>query len=224
MLDFVRELCQDFTGSHCAPPRWSNWSMVEPSQSSIGVDVADVATGGAGAVAPINVKAVGSYFSTGLTNDQRGICTSIGGYGAGAGIGAGWGIPFVGGKVMGRLPDGVGKKIAEKLGAAAQGKVIDMLKGASGLSVGGGTRLVYGPDAPPEGMNALEFRGFATVVSLGANFVVDGVTVGMVLFANNRPVVQWSDFLHVTAVGLIGAVGIATSLELEASGITYVVS
>jgi hypothetical protein len=33
------------------------------------------------------------------------------GYGAGRGAGAGWGIPFVGAKGMGKLPDGIRKKV-----------------------------------------------------------------------------------------------------------------
>lgn len=220
MLDFIHELCQDVTGSHCSVPRWSEWSLVEPGQSSIGVDVADVATGGAAAVIPVNVKALGSYFTTGIVSDS-GAKANLKGFGAGGALGAGWGIPFAGGKAVGKIPEGAVRTIAQKVGAAAQGKAVNMLLGATKLGVSGGTRLVYGPDAPPSGMNPMEFRGFATIVSLGANFVVNGVSGGLVMFSNNKPITDALDFIHATAIGLMGGAGIAASLEIEASGTVY---
>jgi len=221
MLGFIKELCQKLSGSQLSMPRWSKWSMVAPGQASIGIDVADVATGGAAAVAPVNVKAYGSHFATGLVSDDSDLSIEVSGFGGGGGVGAGWGIPFVGGKATGRMSAGVAKEIAERLGGAAQGKAIDMLKDATKLGISGGTRLVNGPDAPPGGMTPLEFRGFVTVITLGANFIIDGVSGGLVFFSNNRPVMNVSDMLHVTAVGLMGAVGIAASLDVEANGMVY---
>ncbi len=224
MLGFIKDLCRKATGSNLSMPRWSNWDMVDPGQASIGVDVADVATGGAAAVAPVNVKAFGSHFSTSLVNPERKQTIEVAGFGGGAGVGAGWGIPFVGGKATGKIKSNIGKEIAERLGGSVQGKAIDMLKDATNLGVSGGTKLVYGPDAPAGGMNPNEFNGFATVVTLGASFIIDGVSGSLVFFSNNRPIAQMTDLIHVTAIGLMGSVGIAAALEVEANGMIYKVN
>ena len=223
MLELVQDLCRSVTTSHCNPPRWSDWSLVDPSQSNISIDLADVASGGGGAIAPVNIKAYGSYFETGLSNSSAGICAAAHGYGAGAGIGAGWGIPFVGARGVGRMPSGIRRALIEKLGGAAQGKAIDMLKGAIDLGVSGGTRLVCGPDAPNGMLRPIDLEGYATIISLGANFVVNGVSVGMIIFSKDRPVIEQEDMIYATAIGLIAGVGLATSLDIEGNGIVYMV-
>lgn len=226
MLELVKELCRDLTGSQCSVPRVSSWKLVDPSQSSIGVDVADVATGGAGAIAPVNVKAYGSHFSSGLERDARvgGLCTYIHGFGTGAGVGAGWGIPFAGAKGLGKMPDSIKKKVLEAAGGALQGKLVEMLRGLAWGGVSGGTRLIAGPNANGE-LTIPDFQGsFATVVGLGANFVVNGVSFGMVLISKQRPVIHAPDLIYAKAIGLMGGVGLATSLDIEASGMVYLLS
>jgi len=221
MLELVRDLCRAVTGSQCNPPRWSDWSLVSPSQTSLSVDVADVATLGAGAVVPVNLKAYGSYFLTGLQSDGQQMSTAVRGFGAGAGAGLGWGIPFVGQRFSGRMPNSIKRAVIERIGGSLQGRAVNMLLDATNLGQSGGTRLVTGPDAPAGNMSPVHFDGFATVVSLGASFVVNGVSAGLVFFSRNRPVIQRQDILHATGIGLIGAVGLALSLDLEASGIVY---
>ena len=221
MFGLVDDLCRTFTGSQCALPRWSEWSLVDPSQADYGLDIADLA-GGAGVVAPVNLMAYKGYFCTGLVNDL-GTKAVISGSGLGAGVGAGWGIPFVGGRAVGKIPNSIARQIAERASGAAQDVIIDMLLEASKLSISGGTRLVYGPDAPSGGMSPLDFRGFATVVSLGVDFGPNGVAGSLVMFSRSRPVLQMFDFIHVTAVGVMGSVGIAASIDVEVNGMVYTI-
>lgn len=223
MLAMTQKLCRNVTGSKCSAPRLSNWKLVEPGQASVSVDVADVATGGAGAVVPVNVKVYGSYFTSGLEYDAAsgGMSAYMYGYGAGAGGGAGWGIPFVGAKGVGKLPDGIKKKVIQAVGGAAQGKATDLLKSAAWGGINGGTRLVAGPDAGGD-LNVMDFHdAFVTVVGLGANFVVNGVSLGVVIIAKQRPVLTSQDMLYAKAIGLMAGVGLATSLDVEASGMVY---
>lgn len=222
MLEIAQKLCRNLSGSKCSAPYLSNWLLKEPSQSSVSVDVADIATGGAGAVIPANVKVYGSYFSTGLEYHGPGAMSAfMSGYGAGAGAGAGWGIPFVGAKGVGKLPDGIKKKVLSAVGGAAQGKAVDMLKSAAWGGISGGTRLVAGPDAGGD-LTFTDFHdAFVTVVGLGANFVVNGVSMGVVLVSKQRPVIRGDDMLYCKAIGLMAGVGLATSLDIEASGMVY---
>ena len=222
MLDFARSLCSTVTGSHCRQPALSDWALVAPTQSSIGVDVADLVTGGATTAIPLNVNAYGSSFSSGLERRTRhgGMSSQMTGLGVGLGAGPGWGIP-VGGRGLGRMPDSVKKKVIEKAGGAMQGKIEELLRSAIFEGVSGGTRLVKGPDCAGE-LTTSDFHGsFATIASFGANFAVNGVTFGIVFISKNRPVVRTGDLLHARAIGLMGGVGLATSLDLEVSGMAY---
>lgn len=223
MLEIAQKLCRNLSGSKCSAPHMSSWVLKDPSQSSISVDVADIGTGGAAAIAPANVKIYGSYFSTGLEcHGPGGMSAFMSGYGAGAGAGAGWGIPFVGAKGVGKLPDGIKKKVLSAVGSAAQGKALDMLKSAAWGGISGGTRLVAGPDAGSGNLTFMDFHdAFVTIVGLGANFVVNGVSLGVVLIAKQRPVIRTEDMLYCKAIGLMAGVGLATSLDIEASGMVY---
>lgn len=223
LLAIAKKLCRNVTGSQCSTPRLSSWTLVAPSQSSISVDVADIATGGAGAVIPANVKIYGSYFTSGLEYNGAagGMSAYMYGYGAGGGVGAGWGIPVVGAKGIGRLPDGIKKKVLSAVAGSFQGKAIDLLKGAAWGGISGGTRLVAGPDVRGE-LTADDFHdALVTVVGLGANFVVNGVSLGVIIVSKQRPVLTTGDMLYAKAIGLMGGIGLATSLDVEASGMVY---
>ncbi|MGI9452325.1 MAG: hypothetical protein ACR2QH_17045 [Geminicoccaceae bacterium] len=222
MLNMVQDLCRAATGSRCQQPRMSNWKLVNPSQSNISVDVADVATAGGGAIAPVNIKVYGSYFVSGLENHGIGLSSQVQGYGAGAGVGAGWGLPFVGARAVGKVPDGIKKEILKRVGGSVQGKVLDIFKDLAGLGISGGTQMITGPDAPSADLTPADFHGcFATIFSFGANFVVNGVNVGMIVFSQKQPVTAVEDLVYAKAFGLIAGVGLATSLDLEASGMAY---
>jgi len=223
MLEVARDLCSSLTGSRCNDPKLTDWVLVNPSQSSIGVDVADLATGGVGAVVPVNARVYGSYFSSGLERrrENGGMSTSMKGMGVGAGVGAGWGIPFVGAKGVGKIPDGVKKKVIESVGKIAQGQVEKLATDLVFEGVSGGTRLIAGPDSNGD-LEANDFHnGYATVIGLGANFAVNGVSVGVVLMSKRKPIVTSTDLIHTTAIGLMGGVGLATSLDIEASEMIY---
>lgn len=226
MLDFARSLCSGVTGSRCRPPSPSDWALVAPSQSSIGVDVFDTVTAGAGAVIPVNVRAYGSSFSSGLERRARhgGMSSQMTGLGVGAGGGPGWGLPFAGARGVGKMPDGIKKKVIEKVGGAAQGKIEELLRNSLFEGVSGGTRLVQGPDASGELTTSDFHDSWVTIASFGANFVVNGVTFGVVFISKNKPVLTSYDLIHARAIGLMGGVGLATSLDLEASGMVYRVS
>ena len=223
MLSLVQSLCSDLTGSECRAPRLSDWCLVAPAQGNIGVDIADVASGGAGVVLPVNVKAYGSHFLTGLERRSRygGMSSQMVGYGMGGGVGAGWGIPFVGTRGVGKLPDGIKKKILKRIGKATQSKIEEYARDLVFSGVSGGTRIIAGPDVKGE-LTTDDFHGsFVTVSAFSANFVVNGVSFGLVIVSKSRPVLQMSDLVYARAFGLMGGVGLATSLDLEASGIVY---
>lgn len=226
MLEVARDLCSNLTGSRCNVPKLTDWVLVRPSQASIGVDVADVASGGVAAVVPVNVKVYGSYFSSGLERrlDNGGMSTSMKGIGVGAGLGAGWGIPFAGAKGVGRLPDGVKKKVIESVGKVAQGQLEKLATDVIFEGHSGGTHLIAGPDSNGD-LEANDFHnGFATIVGLGANFSINGVSVGVLLISQNKPILTVADFINIKAFGLMGGVGLATSVDIEASQMVYRIS
>ena len=51
--------------------------------------------------------------------------------------------------------------------------------------------------------------------------MVNGVNVGMIIFSQKQPVIGMEDVIYAKAFGLIAGVGLATSLDLEASGMAY---
>ena len=226
MLEVARDICTGLTGSKCNTPKYTDWVLTNPSQSSIGVDVADIATGGAAAVVPVNAKVYGSYFVSGLERrrENGGMSTQMRGIGGGCGIGAGWGIPFVGAKGVGKIPDGIKKKVVESVGKIAQGQLEKLATDLVFEGTSGGTRLIAGPDSNGN-LEANDFHnGFATVVGLDANFVINGVSIGVVIISQNKPVLTTSDLIHTKAIGLMGGVGLATSLDVEASEMVYKLS
>lgn len=219
MLKAISALCAG-VGTKCSTPHWSEWRLVDPSQASISVDVADVSSGGAGAVIPVNVNVYGSYFLAGLENPAIGFCSSVRGFGGGAGASAGWQIPFVGAKVVGKMPSSIKKLLIEKIGGAAQSKAIEMLLDGAVGGVSGGTRIVCGPNASSGDLTVTDFNGFATIVTLGATFVVNGVSAGIVIFGS-RPVNSAQDLIYAKAFALMGAAGPALSVDAGAASITY---
>lgn len=204
----------------------TDWVIVKPAQSNVGVDVADAFSAGAGAIAPLNVNVYGSHFIAGLENRSStgGMSTQITGLGAGSGVGAGWGLPFVGAKGIGKLPEGVKRKAIEALGKSGQGEVAEYIRDAVWDGASAGTRVVAGPDSNGF-LTASDFHDtIATIVSLGANFTVNGVSAGVLLISKSRAILSVSDLLYVRAIGLIAGVGLATSLDIEASGMVYKIS
>lgn len=227
MLGLIQDLCRSASGSKCNMPRLSSWSMIAPGQTNVSVDVADVGSGGAGAVAPVNIKAYGSHFRTGLASPRAAMSSQMQGFGVGAGVGAGWGVPVVGANAMGKMPKGIKKAVIERVSGTVQNTLFDQLKGladgATGMGVSGGTRIIAGPNVAGD-LTLDDFHGsYATVVSLGANFVVNGVSAGLLIVSKSQPVIQSVDLIHATAFGLVAGVGLATSLDLEASGMVYTV-
>ncbi|HKU43980.1 MAG TPA: hypothetical protein VJR89_37725, partial [Polyangiales bacterium] len=124
ILDFAQALCSGVTGSRCSMPRLSSWYLVNPGQMNIGVDVLDIATVGVSAVVPANLKACGSYFTTGLVRRSAsgGMSAYLSGYGGGAGVGAGWSLSITG-SVMGNST-GIKREVIQKLGDSAQGSIL----------------------------------------------------------------------------------------------------
>ncbi|MDB4988379.1 MAG: hypothetical protein JWN04_3557 [Myxococcaceae bacterium] len=223
MLEIIRKLCQGLTGSHCSQPRLSNWEIVAPAQASVSVDVLGVATVGVAKALPANIKVYGSQFTCGLINNSAtgGMSHFINGTGVGVGASIGFSPPFVGARSLGKMPNSIKRKVFEAIGGAAQGQFVDWLKNNAWGGMSGGTRLVAGPDARGD-LTMSDFeRGYATVVSLGTNYVVNGVSVGLVIFGKKRPILLGADLIHAKAIGLIAGVGIATSLDVEASGMFY---
>jgi len=227
ILNLVQELCRTVTSSHCAAPRWSQWRLVAPSTSTVSLDVADIASGGVGAAVPVNVKLTTGSFSCGLENEKIGLSTGLVGYGGGGGLGAGWGVPFVGGKVTGSMSKGSLKTAIEKLGGSAQGKVTSMglgaVNGVLGMGPQSGTTIVAGPNAPSTMLQPRDFHGVVSLYSLGANFVINGIALGIAIWADEAMIMP-IDLAQAKAFGLFGTLGMAASLELEASGLFFSVS
>lgn len=226
MLNFARSLCSDLTGSRCRAPAPSDWALVAPSQSSIGVDLTDAVTAGATTPIPLNVRAYGSSFSSGLERRARhgGMSSQMRGLGVGLGGSAGWGLPMAGAKGIGRMPDSIKKKVLERVGGAAQGKLEELLRNSVFDGVSGGTRLIQGPDSSGELTTSDFHDSWVTIAGLGANFVINSVSFGVVFISKNKPVVTRQDLIHARAIGLMGGTGLATSLDLEATGMAYRVS
>lgn len=214
LLDLAHDLCTGITGSKCAAPRLSSWYLTDPAQISAGVDALDLLSLGITTIVPANLKAYGSYFTTGLVRKSAsgGMSAYLSGYGAGAGIGAGWG-PSVTGMVMGDTKT-IKQQVLQKLGDTAQGLIP---KGGWG----GGTRIVAGPDSAGD-LTLSDFRdSYAVVMSLGANFVVNGVSASLVIMSKGRPVLIPTDIAYAKAFGLMASVGFAVSIDVEVSNMIY---
>src|SRR5215510_1682166 len=106
MLEIARKLCMGLTGSRCATPTQSLWSLAAPAQASASVDLVDLGTLGVGTAIPVNVKVYGGVFESLLTRSGAGaMCAAIKGRGGGVGVSAGLNTPIVGAKAIGRLPE-----------------------------------------------------------------------------------------------------------------------
>lgn len=181
-------------------------------------DLLDTATLGLGAIVPANIKAYGSYFTSGLERRSASgaMCAQISGYGGGAGLGAGWGLPLTA-SLMGETKS-IKAKVLENLLGSVDAKITDFAKGPGW---GGGTPIVAGPDSRGD-LALADFHGMhATICGLGANFVVNGVSFGLIVMAKKRPVVRAEDLIYARAIGLMGCVGLSISLDIEASNMIY---
>jgi hypothetical protein len=219
MLEIARKLCMGITGSQCAPPSVSHWSLAQPSNASISVDLVDVGTAGVGSAIPVNVKVYAGAFETLLMRNGAGaMCAALKGRGGGAGVSAGLSMPFVGAKVVGKMPEGFKKEVVKRIGNTAQGEFTKWISSKAWGGISGGTKLITGPDCPGELSLADFARSFATVIAVAGNFGPNGVSAGLVIFSKLRPVLQMADMLYARSFGLMAGVGLATSIDLEASG------
>ena len=219
MLEIVKRLCTGLTGSQCAAPSVSHWSLSEPSNAAVSVDLVDVGTVGVGTAIPVNVKVFAGAFETLLMRNGAGaMCAAIKGRGGGAGVSAGLNTPFVGAKVVGKMPEGFKKEVVKRIGSTAQGEFTKWISSKAWGGISGGTRLVTGPDCPGE-LSLADFSlSFATVVSVAGNFGPNGVSAGLVIFSKQRPVVEMTDLIYARSFGLMAGVGLATSIDIETSG------
>lgn len=219
MLEVARKLCMGITGSQCSPPSVSLWSLAQPTTAAVSVDLVDVGTAGAGTAIPVNVKVYAGAFETLLMRNGGGaMCAAIKGRGGGAGLSAGLSTPFVGAKVVGRMPESFKKEVVKRIGGTAQGEFTKWISNKAWGGISGGTKLITGPDCPGELSLADFSRSFATVISIAGNFGPNGVSAGLVIFSKQRPVLQITDMIYARSFGLMAGVGLATSIDLEASG------
>jgi hypothetical protein len=219
MLEIARKLCMGLTGSQCTTPTVSLWSLAQPSQASVSLDLVDVGTVGVGTAIPINVKVYAGAFETNLRRNGAGaMCAAIKGRGGGAGVSAGIGTPFVGAKAIGKMPESLKKEVLKRIGGTAQGEFTKWLASQAWGGISGGTTLITGPDCPGE-LSLNDFsRSFATIIAVSGNFGPNGVSAGLVIFAKQRPVLQMTDMIYARSFGLMAGVGLATSIDIEASG------
>ncbi|HKU42703.1 MAG TPA: hypothetical protein VJR89_31305, partial [Polyangiales bacterium] len=128
----------------------------------------------------------------------------------------GWSLSVTG-SVMGNTTSIKGE-VLQKLGDSVQGTILDKVKGGWG----GGTQIVAGPDSRGD-LTLSDFRdAYAVVISLGANFVVNGVAGSLIILSKRQPVLSSTDLIYATAFGLMGSVGFAVSLDIEVSNMVYV--
>ena len=219
MLEIARQLCMGLTGSQCSPPTVSLWSLSAPSQASVSVDLTDLATLGVGTAIPVNVKIYGGSFETILRRNGAGaMCAGIKGRGGGAGLSAGLNSPFVGAKAIGKMPESLKKEVLKRIGATGQAEFNKWASSKLWNGVSGGTTLITGPDCPGE-LSLADFAlSYATIIAISGNFGPNGVSAGLVIFSKQRPVLQMTDMIYARSFGLMAGVGIATSIDLEASG------
>lgn len=225
MIELARRLCQGLTGSRCAAPRESKWTLVEPSQAGIGVDAVDVGTLGVGSVIPINTKIYGGTFTTGLICDasEGGMCAALKGWGGGGGASFGLNTPGIATRFVGNSK-GLKKEILKRAAAVIDGQIMKGITDAAWTGESGGTRLIAGPDAPAA-LSLVDFdQAFASICSLAGNFGPNGVSAGIVIFSKKQPVIEYRDMVYCTAIGLMAGLGLATSIDFEANGQVYVCS
>jgi hypothetical protein len=222
LTGIVSTLCSNLTTSKCAAPKRSDWALVEPGQSNIGVDVADLLTGGATTVVPINVKIYGSYFSCGLERRVRnGFSATVTGFGGGVGVGGGWGLPFLASGKVDQL-SGIKKEVLKRFGPTIQDFGMDKLKGkANKASWTAATHLVTGPDTAGDLVLDDFHDSFAVVIGFGANAAVNGVSGGLVIFSKQRPILTPPDLVYAKAFGFFVGVALATTLDVEANSQYY---
>jgi hypothetical protein len=183
------------------------------------VDLVDVGTAGVGTAIPVNVKvSVGAFETLLMRNGAGAMCAAIQGRGAGAAISAGLSTPFVGAKVVGKMPESFKKEVVKRIGNTAQGEFTKWISSKAWGGISGGTKLITGPDCPGE-LSLADFAlSFATIISIAGNFGPNGVSAGLVIFSKQRPVLQMTDMIYARSFGLMAGVGLATSIDLEAGG------
>lgn len=193
-------------GDKLRRPKVSDWKIVSPSNTSLSVDIADVVTGGAAAVVPINVDLSAGYFVTGFENSRVGFSTGVSGYGAGIGVGAGWAPTIKGSGNLVKLANTIMSN-GINLGITT-GSKIEFSK-----NIG---QLISGPRASSDCLSVKDFEGVATVISLEIKSTIIGTSFSLVLFAD-KPVTDVTDLINVKSLGLFVSGGAAMALSAGGS-------
>ena len=177
LLKFIAEL-------QVPEPRMTDWKVGGWGTSQLGVDVADVVSGGATYALPVQVNLTAGTAELKLHNPVSDTRLTISGTGGGIGVGAGWSLlPGVAGKSNSLRKSPAAKWFIEQVegnttssGAGAVSNAADLPNGSIGnvaaINAGKGT------------LTAEDFEGVMTLVGGQVNFGTNGIGMGAALFAD----------------------------------------
>jgi len=184
MTDYLKQAAH-FVGQGLggfSMPRLSDWRVTGTGGTTASLDVADVGTLGATYVVPINVNVSAGSTEIALYHREANLPVIMEGWGGGGGVALGWSAAPVSGSYAGG-----------KLGNVGPG--IDFPSGGIGA-------LIAGPKANTSVLSPADLEGFMTIGGAELSFAVNGLTFGVVMFAD-RPILKALDMIFLKAFGLV---------------------
>ncbi len=182
-------------------PRVSDWVINGWGQSTVGVDVADLALG-AGYVIPANINVSAGTVDLALYKPSANLAFKISGTGGSLGVAAGWSaLPALTGRSKTLSKSKLGKKAVDTVAGNAAKKGTGFLDSLAGMPASSVGTLMAGPKAPSV-LAPIDFEGCLTLVGGEVNFAANGLYLGAAFFAK-KPVLDVPDFAFVRAFGLL---------------------
>ncbi len=173
---FVREGVASFHMPHL-----TDWIVTGTGGTTASVDVADAATLGATYLLPINVNVGGGTTEVSLRHRTANLSVTMEGAGGGVGAGVGWSLAPV---------------------SAAYGGGPTMGTDGINLPSGGIGCMVAGPRADRVVISPADLEGFMTLRTLDVSFGPNGLSGGIVIFAD-RPVLSVIDLAFMKAFSMV---------------------
>ena len=182
-------------------PRITDWVISGWGQSTVGVDVADLALG-AGYVVPANINVSAGTVDLALYKPSANLAFKVSGVGGSFGVAAGWSaLPALTGRSKTLSKTKIGKKAVDTVVGNTAKKGTGLLDKLANMPSTGIGSMVAGPKAPSV-LAPVDFEGCLTIVGGEVNFGANGMYLGAAFFAK-KPIMDAPDFIFIKAFGLL---------------------